>query len=96
MQHFPGNNQAFGDRRNDFASTNILPEFLVYNGVPIIALVTLRDIQPGEQLGYTYGINYWTSRQVNPEIFYPNGEIVPPSEYTPEQLQASYEFLTPT
>jgi hypothetical protein len=95
MQHLPGNAAAFGDKQQAYAVTNVLPEFTAYQGIPLIVIVALRDIHPGEQIGYTYGIHYWTSRELRPELFYHSGEVVPAYEYTPEQIDASYEYLNP-
>jgi hypothetical protein len=55
------------------ATENVGKEYLNYNGIPLIAVRTRRDVKEGEQLGFNYGFGYWLSRKITPEFFDRNG-----------------------
>lgn len=55
--------------RASIETENIRKEYLSFNNIPVIALVTTKDIQAGDQLGFNYGFQYWLSRNVTPEFF---------------------------
>lgn len=59
--------------RNFVAIENIKCEFLNFNTVPVIAMLTNRAVKAGEQLGFNYGYSYWLSRKITPELFDSNG-----------------------
>jgi hypothetical protein len=58
------------------ATENIRKEYLNFNGIPVIAMVTTKDIKSGEQLGFNYGYQYWLSRNVTPEFFDKDGSAL--------------------
>lgn len=58
------------------ATENIRREYLNFNNVPLIAMVTNRDIKSGDQLGFNYGYEYWLSRNVTPEYFDKSGNVL--------------------
>lgn len=61
--------------------SNLRQEFVNYENIPIIALVTDENIKAGDQLGYNYGDDYWLSRNLVPEFFDNTGAIVPHDLY---------------
>lgn len=67
--------------RSLVATENIGREYLNFNGIPVIAMVTTRDVKPGEQLGFNYGYQYWLSRNVTPEFFDKDGSALLNSVY---------------
>jgi hypothetical protein len=58
------------------AIENIRREYLNFNGIPVIAMVTDQDIKSGDQLGFNYGYQYWLSRKITPEFFDKNGQAL--------------------
>lgn len=78
------------------ATENIRKEFLNYNGIPLIAMVTARDIKAGEQLGYNYGYEYWLSRKLTVEFFNKNGSILQYRFYKRTFGQLNFEKFTYT
>ncbi len=46
--------------KNNIAVENIMLCPTIYCGCPITLMITTRDIQPGEQLGYSYGDMMWS------------------------------------
>lgn len=60
---------------------NINREYVKINNIPVIAMVTTRQVQAGEQLGFNYGPDYWTSRNVTPDFFTKHGSVVPRGLY---------------
>jgi ankyrin repeat protein len=91
MQHLPGNSEAFSENKNNFATTNVMLEFVIIDNVPVIPIVTLRDIEAGEQIGFSYGEAYWKTRGT-PEVFYHSGKLAPRDKYSLRQLALSYEY----
>lgn len=63
------------------ATENLRQEFINYNGLPVILLVTNNAIQAGEQLGFNYGSSYFRSRGLVPELFNKTGELIPGNVY---------------
>ena len=66
---------------SQIATANLTLEYLVYEGVPLVVMVTKRAIMPGEQLGFNYGYNYWLSASQNPAYFTAYGQIISPLSY---------------
>jgi len=58
------------------ATENIRKEYLNFNGIPVIAMVTSKDVKSGEQLGFNYGYKYWIPRNVMPEFFDKDGNAL--------------------
>ena len=63
------------------AIENIWQEYLNIDGVPVIAMVTTRDIGPGEQLGFNYSYTYWAARALAPEFFDRDGNVLSHTVY---------------
>jgi len=57
--------------------SNVRQEFINYKNIPIIAFVTDENIKAGDQLGYSYGDDYWLSRNIVSEFFDHKGAIIP-------------------
>jgi hypothetical protein len=58
-------------------TVNLGQEVVVYLGCPIIIFVALRDIEPGEQLTYSYGDGYWTNQKnIDRKIFDSTGHVI--------------------
>lgn len=69
------------DTKENVMTENLRLEYVNYNGIPLIAIVTNEDIKPGDQLGFNYGYEYWLSRKIIPEFFDKLGAIIPPACY---------------
>lgn len=52
---------------------NVRSEYLNFNSIPLIAIVTNNLIKAGDQVGMYYGDDYWKSRKITPEFFDQNG-----------------------
>lgn len=78
------------------AKENIRREYINYNNIPLITLVTRRDIKAGEQLGFNYGYCYWLSRKVTPEFFDTNGLVLSHSFYKRTFGQLNFPGFTYT
>lgn len=63
------------------AMENIRKEFINYQGAPVIAMVTSREIERGEPVGFNYSYLYWQSRKVTPEFFDKNGNTLSHTMY---------------
>lgn len=61
------------DVRANLATANIDQEYLIYKGVPVIAMVANRDIHAGSELGTKYGYQYFN---FHPELFDLKGGII--------------------
>lgn len=64
---------------SNIATANIRGLLTYYHNIPVIYLLTTRDIQPGEQLGFSYGKGYWARAELIKDIkrclFYKNGTL---------------------
>lgn len=69
-------------RINDVATANVAQGMFMYNGLPINTFRTTRNIHKHEQIGFSYGFQYWASIDKAPGLFFKNGQVVPLSEYT--------------
>ncbi len=67
--------------QNSLAFENVQQEYLVYDNIPVIALVAKTDIEPNSQLGFKYGCNYWLAKRQQPELFDRAGDIMPHTLY---------------
>ncbi len=66
------------------ANVNIMTT--VINGVPITICISLYDgIKKNEQIGFSYGSNYWACKSRLPRFFMDNGELIPLKEYHHKQ-----------
>jgi thioesterase domain-containing protein len=75
MRHLPEDKELFAEDKDQYASTNVMPEFIVVNEIPMIVLVSLRDIKQHEQIGFSFGADYWKQRG-SPLFFNRNGEVI--------------------
>lgn len=78
------------------ATENISKEYLNLDGIPVIAMVASKDIKSGEQLGFNYGYNYWSSREVIPEFFDKEGSVLLHTVYKRTFGQLNFESFTYT
>ncbi len=67
--------------RQKLATVNLDKEYLIYNGIPLVAFVANRDIEAGEQLGIKYGLHYWRAIKIHPEFFEKSGAVIPKQYY---------------
>lgn len=59
------------------ATENLNALGAIYRGVPLLYFVTTRDIEPGEQIGFSYRGNYWIKGRVGKrKIFNKKCEII--------------------
>ncbi len=58
------------------ATANIDYQFVTINQKSLCCFVSNQTIEAGEQLGISYGLDYWLSRKVQPCYFNKNGEVV--------------------
>lgn len=64
------------------AVANLAPLIESYKGIDIIVIRALRRIEAYEQLGISYGVDYWIQKRVIPRYFNRmTGKIIPRSEY---------------
>lgn len=70
---------------NTIATANIKGLLSYCNNVPVVYLVATREIQPGEQLGFSYGRGYWSRAELIKNIkrflFDKNGQIIKPDKF---------------
>lgn len=73
------------ETRAEIATANLEVRNLFYQGMPVAVFIAATDIKPGEQLGYSYGSNYWTqaecelgNRQL---LFDKKGELIANEKY---------------
>lgn len=78
------------------ATENIRKEYLNFNNIPVIAMVTTKDIKFGEQLGFNYGYQYWLSRKATPEFFDKDGNTLLHQAYKRTFGQLKFESFTYT
>lgn len=67
------------------ATANIKGVLTYYQNVPLIYLIATRKIQPGEQLGFSYGKGYWTRaelvKNVKRFLFDIDGQLIRPDKF---------------
>lgn len=61
----------------NLAVENVRLEHIIFDGRPVIVVVSNASIKAGEQLGFKYGFRYWDSRHKVPELFDLQGSIFP-------------------
>lgn len=82
--------------RLNLATENVRKEYINYNGVPIILLVTNQAIRAGEQLGLKFGKDYWLSRNAVPDLFDKTGRTLLHAEYKRLYCQLTFDECTYT
>ena len=63
------------------AYRNIYTILINYNGIPLTLMLTRRDIEAKELLGYSFGQNYSIARNEYPRYFTTNAELIPLNSY---------------
>ncbi len=66
---------------DNIQTENVTPRFVFCNNILVVCLVAKRVIEAGEQLGYSYGQNYWFERGVPPCYFSKDGSCIPKKQY---------------
>ncbi len=66
---------------NNLATENIRLEYINFNGSPLILMLTNVAVKAGDQLGFKYGERYFSSRQLIPDFFDKNGNVISPNDY---------------
>ena len=61
---------------SELATANVSTCILNHDNKPIVYLQTVLDIQEGEQLGISYGSEYWIAKETIPQYFDKNGNII--------------------
>ncbi len=69
------------EAEQSLAVANVRCEYINYQGVPLVLLVSDSNIQVNTQIGFNYGKDYWLSRKTVPEFFDTFGSIIPASTY---------------
>lgn len=91
-------NYYSGLTENDVAWANMSMGTIPLQGVPCAILYNNRKIHKGEQIGISYGQGYWLSRNIKPELFDSNGEVIPEKKYGYKEVVVSapmIELLNP-
>ena len=57
-------------------TANLDHQFITINQKALCCFITAREIKAGEQCGISYGWDYWTSREIQPDYFDQHGAIV--------------------
>lgn len=86
----------FLDIEQSLATENVTREYICYEGIPVVLMVTNRTVKAGEQIGFNYGKNYWLSRGVVPEFFNVSGSVIPSSAYRRNFYQLKFAEFTYT
>lgn len=60
----------------NLATANIRSFTLCYKNKSIVYFQACCDIQPNQQLGVCYGLEYWNHKGISPEYFNKNGEVI--------------------
>lgn len=64
------------EMKNQVATENITTLGGLYRGYPVMCFMALRDIHPGEQLGYSYRGNYWEHTIEQRRVFNKWGRVI--------------------
>jgi|GEM_PF-3150946 len=75
------------DIRENIATANTALVGVIFQGIPVQVVYTLRDVAAFEQLGYSYGSSYWKDRNKQPRLFFRDGTLVPLEDYTLRSLE---------
>lgn len=98
IQHFPDAenlSQHFkldpSLQEQDIATANVEALNIVYDGMPLVVLVTTEDVLPNSQFGFDYGASYWAKAyqhcQIEPLLFTKHSETLDHKKY--ERLNLS-------
>lgn len=72
------------------ATANLSAEVVCYQKLPVLVLRTTRKINPFEQLGYDYGINYWKNH--TPSLFDTIGKSISFSDYYVKEPRVRFTY----
>lgn len=88
----------FYDTRTEssIATANLYLERILYQGIPVIALITGRNVKKGELVGFDHGVNYWLQSKTLPTFYDNNGKEIPKSSYIRNFYQLSFGDYTYT
>jgi hypothetical protein len=78
------------EHKKQIATANIGAYPFLYQGFPIILLRAIKDILPGEQIGYSYGSDYWVKadllHQTQRCLFSKQGTLIDNNLYRPKKI----------
>jgi hypothetical protein len=66
---------------SDIAWANLMFMVIPIQKIPCIVLFNTHKINKGEQLGQSYGYDYWANRNIKPELFDLKGQVIPKDQY---------------
>ncbi|KAJ3447023.1 remodeling and spacing factor [Anaeramoeba flamelloides] len=72
--------------KSDVQTCNIGISSIVYENKPYLIMISSKTIKKNEQIGYSYGLSYWTTKKIMPDIFYVNGKTIPRKLYKYKNL----------
>ncbi|CDZ77319.1 hypothetical protein BN59_01602 [Legionella massiliensis] len=92
VQHFPDAESLSKEFKfdsslqlQDIATANVDAYNFVYEGMPLVILITKEDVLPNSQFGFDYGANYWAKAyqcsQIEPLLFTKHAEVLDPTKY---------------
>lgn len=87
-------NKNYLNMISNLATANIKSTAICINGQKIIYLISCVDILPGEQLGVSYGMEYWNSKGTSPLYFYKDSKIL--SKEVEDLHKCTDKFFTGT
>jgi hypothetical protein len=64
------------DQPAEYATTNLVHDFYIFDGVPLFIFYSTRDVLPDEPLGINYGDSYWLLQRVTPRLFKKDGSVL--------------------
>lgn len=74
---------------NSIATANLFTHGITYKGYPCYFFTALRDIEKYEQVGFSYGYDYWLLKQQKPVLFTKDGK---PSHLQMKLAPSVYEI----
>lgn len=83
-----------GAIRERLAVSNLRTFSTIAHGQAVMALKADRDIARGEQLGFSYGLDYWMVKKRVPAYFDRSGTVIPASEYLPSLAGICEKYRT--
>jgi tetratricopeptide (TPR) repeat protein len=78
---------------NEIAISNVQFCTMIINNVPVLVCWTETGIKKHEQIGFSYGINYWNWETEKPLYFDQMGAIISPHSYTYKSDAIRHERL---
>lgn len=69
------------EQAREVATANLQQCMVTYYGIPVNVFQTIRAIHKNEQLGFSYGLEYWISCANCPSLFNKKGDVIPADEY---------------